>query len=349
MLAIGVYTISVLLLSVMLSIGGIILGIGFALSDKRLKEFGQNELMQTVINGAILGIIFIIFEPHGLVGSMLNSMMSGLSLNATCEGMLASNPAICFATAYLAGSSPVSINGIEYQSLLSLSMEMLVAVSGLYTAIALISSIKFSFIVSISLSTIFSPLLSQFGRIISMLTTAIIGIEAQAMLLKFISISALTVMLPIGMVLRIVYLTRRLGGALMAIAIGLFCVLPLTYVFDAMLVSNYSSYMNETATVSLTGVINGTSQNAGQGMPLYGNSSNDSNNTGILHSFSVFATGIESNLIEIIRKALNVVAMLIIEVFLLPLFSVMLTLISIREFARLLGSEIITQLHMGYI
>ncbi|MEM0149292.1 MAG: hypothetical protein QXW10_00125 [Candidatus Micrarchaeaceae archaeon] len=340
------YTIATLLLSVMLSIGGILLGMGFALGDKRLKEFGQNELLQTAINGAILGVIFLLFAPHGFVGSVLSGMMSGLSLNATCESMLAGNPAICFASAYLAGASPVVINGIAYQSLLALSTEMLLSVSAAYVAVALISSIKFSFIISISLSALFSPLLSQFSRIISMLTTAIIGIEAQAMLLKFIAATTLTVILPVGMLLRIVYFTRRLGGALMAIAIGLFCVLPLTYVMDATLVSNYSSSANMTAMVSLVSAINSTSQGASSAIPAY---SNDSNATGMLHGLSTFATNVSSSLLSMVRKMLNVIALLLIEVFLLPLFSVILTVISIREFARVLGSEFMTQMHLGYL
>jgi hypothetical protein len=343
------YTIAIVLLSIMISAGGIILGIGFAIGDKRLKEFGQNELLQTAINGAVLGIIFVLFTQNGLIGTLISSMMSGLQINAACEQMLASNPAICFAYEYLAGASTVTINGTAYQSLLSISMEMLLSVSSVYAAIALLSSIKFSFVIGISLASLFSPLLAQFSRLISMLTTAIIGIEAQAILLKFIAVSAISIMLPVGMVLRIVYFTRRLGGAIMAIAIGLFCVLPLTYVFNAVLVSNYSTYASSTAITSLVSLLNSTGQSAGIDTQMFSTSNSTNNTSGILQGISSMAKSLVSSLLGIFVKLSNIIAMLIVEVFLLPLLSIALTVISIRELSRALGSEFITSLRLGYL
>ncbi|MGC8651788.1 MAG: hypothetical protein ACP5UH_00855 [Candidatus Micrarchaeia archaeon] len=349
MLSAGVYTIAVVLLSIMLSASGIMLGVGFAMGDKKLKELGQNELFQTLINGAVLGIIFVLFAQNGLVGSIINGMMTGLQINATCEQILASNPAICFASAYLAGTSTVTINGVAYQSLLSISTEMLLSVSAVYAAVALLSSIKLSFVVSISLASLFSPLLAQFGRLISMLTTAIIGIEAQAILLKFVAVSAVSIMLPVGMVLRIVYFTRKLGGALMAIAIGLFCVLPLTYVFNAALVSNYSADASNTAITSLTSLLNSTSQSASAGLQAYGTANSTNDTKGIIQGLSSIAKSLLDSMINIFRRISNLIALLIVEVFILPMLSIALTIIGIREFAKILGSEFVTSLHLGYL
>ncbi|MGC8669717.1 MAG: hypothetical protein ACP5TL_01015 [Candidatus Micrarchaeia archaeon] len=340
------YTIATLLLSIMFSVGGIVLGIGYALDNKRLKDFGENELVQALINGAIIGFIFVLFAPHGLVNTIFIDMASGISLNATCESMLASNPAICFASAYLTSISPITIDSVKYQSLLSISTEMLVSVSAIYVAIAIISSIKLNFIVGISLATVFSPFLSQFNRIISILTTAIIGIETQAILLKFVAVSAIQIILPAGMILRITYFTRRLGGMLIAVAIGLFCVLPMTYLFNAVLISNYSSFANMTSTISLVSLLNSTSKNTASQLQVY----NESNSTkGIIGSITATLQNISTDFTDIIRRLSNWVAMLVVEVFLLPILSIMITLISIRELAKVMGSEMLTQFHLGYI
>ncbi|MGC8647640.1 MAG: hypothetical protein ACP5SA_02345 [Candidatus Micrarchaeia archaeon] len=347
----NIYSIAIALLSIMFSVGGILLGLGFALNDKKLRQFGQDELIQTIINSAILGIIFLIFLPNGFAMKIIEEMLSGANLNATCEQMLSSNPAICFASAYLVGSSPIRINGVAFQSLLAVSTEMLASVSTAYVAVAIISAIKLNFIVGISLSALFAPLLNQLSRLITMLTTAIIGIEAQAILLKFIALTAVQLILPVGMLLRIVYFTRRLGGALIAIAIGLFCVMPLTYAFNAELTYNYSTYSNETAITNLATLLNETGQNAGSGLQGYSgaNLANNSNSTGIVSGFISFAGKIYSMFMNAIKKVLNFVALLIVEVFLLPLFSAVLTVISIREIARILGSEVMTEIHWGYI
>ncbi|MGC8687164.1 MAG: hypothetical protein ACP5RM_00490 [Candidatus Micrarchaeia archaeon] len=343
----GMYAISIALLSLMISISGIILGLGIALGNKRLKEFGESELFEAFINGAILGVIIVMFQQGGLVNTLINEISSQFALSATCGQQMSSNIAICFASSYLAGISPVQINGVSYPSLLTLSSGMLLTISALYVAVSLVSSVKFSFIISISFATLFAPFITQFGRLISLLTTSIIGIEAQAMLLKFVSIAIVPIMLPAGIILRIVPITRKLGGAFIAIVIGLFCVFPLSYVFEAGLVSNYSQYANSTAMESLSSAANSAAKNV---TVVYTSFNSTQNQTGMLGVLSGFAYSISSELMGFIRYLSNFVALLIIEVFFIPVFSMLITVISIREFARLLGSDMnFGGRYLGYI
>ncbi|VVC03422.1 Uncharacterised protein [Candidatus Burarchaeum australiense] len=58
---------------------------------------------------------------------------------------------------------------------------------------------------------------------------------AQQMGLQIIHASAFTVLLPMGIVLRAFGITREAGSFMIATAIGLFIVLPLTYVMDKMI------------------------------------------------------------------------------------------------------------------
>ena len=45
------FSVAVSVLAIMISIGGISVGIGYATSNRRLKEFGRDELNQCLVNG----------------------------------------------------------------------------------------------------------------------------------------------------------------------------------------------------------------------------------------------------------------------------------------------------------
>lgn len=336
----GVYEIAITLIAIMLSIAGIALGIGYAIDDKKLKEFGKSEIYQSVINGVIVSTLIIAFSTGGFFTLVINNLAGGASIGATCEQAMSSNYAICFAYNYLVGVQPVTINNVNYPTLIETSVGLLTPISILYTGLSILSSVKLGIgILSIGFSSALNPLLTALDYVIEILTAAIIGIEVQGILLKFISVVAIPVLLPTGIVLRTFYFTRRLGSSIMAIAIGLFAVFPLTYVLNASLASNYLSNSNNgivntfinTETNSNSNIINRVAQvNATAG----------SNNAGLISYF----TGAINNLVQMfegfINQLANVVALIIIEVFFLPVFSIILTAISIREIARILGSEI---------
>ncbi len=69
-------------------------------------------------------------------------------------------------------------------------------------------------------------------------------------MLVFVAAGTLSVILPAGLVLRTFYPTRKLGGFLIAVAIGLYVVLPLSYVFNAMLANSYSVELSSGSTNS---------------------------------------------------------------------------------------------------
>ena len=94
----------------------------------------------------------------------------------------------------------------------------------------LISKLGFSFIISITPFAgldAYTPLFSFFTE---GLTLALITIEAQRAFLAFIAAAMFSTFLPIGLILRSFYFTRKIGGAIIAIAIGLYVIFPLLYV-----------------------------------------------------------------------------------------------------------------------
>ena len=67
----GVYgfSVAVYVIGIMLSIAGISLGIGYAANKRSLKEFGKEEIYQSVINGVLVGSMLILFSQNGIVNS----------------------------------------------------------------------------------------------------------------------------------------------------------------------------------------------------------------------------------------------------------------------------------------
>ncbi|MEM0106793.1 MAG: hypothetical protein QXS03_01015, partial [Candidatus Micrarchaeaceae archaeon] len=119
------YSIAVLLVSIMIAISGIILGIGIALDDRKLKDFGKEELYQALISGFIVGTIFTLVAPGGAIFSLINTFASTSSSH--CITLISSNYVICFAYSFLTSPLPITINNISYPSLMSISISMILA------------------------------------------------------------------------------------------------------------------------------------------------------------------------------------------------------------------------------
>jgi hypothetical protein len=326
------YDIAVGLVSIMIAVSGIILGLGIATDDKKLKDIGRSELVQAIVNGVIVGTLFFIFSDYGIIANISNFLVKSSS-SIVCSGT-ANNYAICFAQQFLVGLSPITVNNAQYPTLFMSVTGLLAPITMLYGTLAFISSLSFNaVVVSISLASLFKPILTQLNYMITALSMSLLSLEAQSILLRFIDLTALPVLLPIGMVLRSFYFTRRLGGTILAVTIAFFAVLPLTYLLNAQLVAEYASNSNQ----SINGlVLNSTS--------VKSNLINDIQNSGInALSVSSISSSIESLLASaygVLNKIFDYVALVIVEAFFLPIFSIMLTIVSARELARIFGSEV---------
>ena len=56
------FSIAVYVIGIMLSIAGISLGIGYAANKRSLKEFGKEEIYQSVINGVLVSYCYLIWS-----------------------------------------------------------------------------------------------------------------------------------------------------------------------------------------------------------------------------------------------------------------------------------------------
>ncbi len=327
------YSIAIGLVSIMIAASGIMLGLGIAADDRKLKELGKSELSQAVISGVIVGTLLLLFSQNGLVTGLTNSITTSV-VSSPCGGALSDNYAICFADRFLVGVAPVSINGKLYPTLMDSTAAILLPSIALYGALSFIASLKFSVvIVSVSLAGILQPALSVLNRIIGTMTLAVVSLDVQAMLLQFVALTSLSVLLPTGIILRTFYFTRRLGGAIIAITIALFAVLPMTYVMNAELIARYSSE----ASVGINGILaNVTAERAG----ISGAISATNVSGSLLGSVSSSVASLSVSVQAALTGMMNAVALIVVEAFFLPTFSIMLTIVSAKELARVLGSEL---------
>lgn len=330
------FSIAVYVIGIMIAISGISVGLGYAINEKKFKEFGKHELYQSILNGALVGGLLALFSSNGMVSIAINQLTVSNSTYMQCPSAMSGNSAMCLAYNYLIGSG-YSMAGTFHPSILATSTLLLTGLFALNAALGAIASVKISvFIVTISFSYIVNPLIMEINYIIRMLSTIAIGAVVQGSVLLFIDASAITLILPAGIILRSLYLTRRLGGFLMALSIGLYVVLPLAYVFDAAIASSYGSQIDLNSITNIGQNATNIESN------VYGEISATSSNS-LLYRVSSSAISAVQSLSGAFSGMANLIlqgiAYLIVYTFVLPAFSLIITGVAVREFAQLLGAE----------
>ncbi len=331
------FSIAVYTIGIMIAVSGIALGLGYAVNEKRFKEFGKNELYQSLLNGARVGAMIGLFSQTGLVSLAINQMTMSTATSMQCPAAMAGNAAMCLAYNYLIGTG-YSMNGTFHQSILSTVTLLLTGLFALNGALGAIASLQLSFfsLVTISFSYIVNPIIVQIEYVIKTLSTIAIGAVVQGAVLLFIDASAVSVILPAGIILRTLYPTRKLGGFLMALSIGLYVVFPLSYVFDAVIANSYTSQIN------LDNITQLSTNATGIEGSLYGELSSPTSNSLISSISSSVVNPLKSfvnSFSGVIDWILQEISYLIVYTFVLPAFSLIITGIAVREFAEILGSE----------
>lgn len=338
-LAFGSYgfEVAVYVIGIMIAVAGISLGLGYTLNNKSIKEFGKEELLQCVINGIIVGSLIALFSSNGVVTGLINSLTLSNGVSISCNAYLDSNAAICFAYDYLAGSG-YTLAGTYHQSILGSATGMMLALLSLNAVLGILGSVSINLsIITLSLTSVVNPLISQVQYFIKALNFVIVGALVQSSVLAFISVSTLTVILPVGIILRSFYPSRKLGGFLMAMAIGLYVVLPLSYVFDATIANSYMVDVNSTSIIQVTSGANGV-QAGLLNFPQY-NSKQPGIVTAFVASITNAAESVVTGFSNIVNWIFDALSYFIVYTFILPSFSLIITGVSIRELSELLGSE----------
>jgi hypothetical protein len=326
------FNVAIVVLAIMFTIGGIALGIGYAVNSRKFKDFGREELNQCIINGVLISSLVTIFLPSGMLTSLINSITSNSS--AQCPSYLLNNAAICFSYGYLAGNG-YTLSGISHPSILYQSTSLMAGLFSLNALFGVVGSVQISAfdVVGISLSQAIAPITYQLQNFIKILGTVAAGVLVQSAVLSVIAVTAVNILLPLGIVLRTFYPTRKLGGFLVGTVIGLYVVLPLTYVLNASVINSYTASFSNSTIANMSGYASGLAAHIGKG------SLSSASGNSVLNSISSAITSISGAFSSFVAYVVDYLSYLIIAAFVLPAFSIALTYLSIREISGILGSE----------
>ncbi len=195
-------SIAVIIVAASIAFAGILIGVGRAFGYRRVENFGVEELAQSVINAAIIGALASII-----------ALVSGISSASVGE--------LCGS-----GDAPVQLacvlDGVK-TGLFSLLAQTARAaeIVGYYQTLKLDFAV-FSIQPFANLSSV-AGILS--GQLFTMQLLLML-IELNIQMLNFVAQNSLLLLLPVGLVLRTLFVTRKAGGFLIALALGLYLFYP---------------------------------------------------------------------------------------------------------------------------
>ncbi len=155
--------------------------------------------------------------------------------------------------------------------------------------------------------------------------------EVQRVLFMFISATMMYYFLPVGVVLRGFALTRPVGAFMMAVAVGAYFVLPLTYVFNAAAVEKTHALID----ARLEALADFNKQ--------YSVSSLDLLNPAALSAFvaTLVTQGVWNLALAAVSPLAKLVADLTVQTTFFPLFNLGVVFLFTRSLYRILASEVV--------
>ncbi len=192
---------TVVTLSIILS--GILLGVGKTIGSKKIEFFGAEELLQSVINAALVGAYAGIVE----IATSLSNEIAEVS--QCMDGDALENLACTF--------HQVSIEMFKVIGGLFILTNMV----GYYQTLTL-EFASFSIQPLVNLSSV----AGIFGLQLIIMQQLLTISEFNYQLINFFGPQLLSLFLPLGLVFRSFFPTRRLGGFLIALAVGIYLFFP---------------------------------------------------------------------------------------------------------------------------
>ncbi len=303
-----------------ITVGGLAYMLSQFISSPKMAAWSKSELYQAAATAAMVMLFF---------GSF--TVLAEAASHAASYAM---------SDTALAGKSSIDLAFDYSNSMRNLIIKEFVGLTGFNLVLSLIGSLSISIRpmgmgISFQLTPIFKPLMDGTGILINLVMTAIGEWWAHNLLLCFIQQRMLTMFLPLGILARCFTPTRAAGGALIAIALGLYFVYPL------MLNLNYVVMLDSgglgpdmlAALESLVAalVAGGTFTTVGAVLAL------SMSWLSTLTATLLVAGVLVPVLVTLMKFVVHTV---LIGSMLLPIFNIFVTLTIIKELAKFLGSDV---------
>ncbi|MFH0885196.1 MAG: hypothetical protein V1861_05805 [Candidatus Micrarchaeota archaeon] len=349
--------VAVIVVTASIVLAGLLVGLGRAFGFKRIELFGLEELIQSIINAAIIGSFAAIVELVGVISSSV--------VSERCS------------TGNVIAQLSCTLGNLN-DSLFSLMQGLirLLNLIGFYQGISLDFG---SFAISpfANLASVSDAISQQL--LLTNLVMMLVELNTQIAL--FIGQNALALLFPVGLVLRTFFATRKVGGFMIALAIGLYVFYP-TFILifpdpqpdllnTSIAVENFTN--NSFYATAPVIDLNGNYAIAGKLDLLSGRCDpNDfnlstwvtlENGTNVTHSTNVsntttmcddyllaqnWTSNVTSNykidmtgdLTLIMQRGSDSLARSLLYSVVAPIFSLIVTIVFVKELANILGSEI---------
>jgi len=292
-------------LSIVLS--GLLIGIGRAIGSHKVEFFGREELIQAIINA-------------GLVGAYATIVLTATEISKELAG-----DQIC-----RTGDALENLQCV-YENLSAQTYDLLLGTIHLHGMVAYYQSLVLDF----STFTI-QPLagLSSISIILEVQALALQQLlllgEVHIQILAFFGPQLLTFFFPLGLIFRAFFSTRKLGGFLIALSIGLYLLYPsMVMVFpepDLNQTQMHLAAMNNNTNYSILPILDLNDNYA-----IAGKLDNMTN-----MSAEVDFTGEVTQSVQYLTSA---TASLLIFILFAPIFSFIITLVFIKEVTDIFGGE----------
>jgi len=335
--------IAVVVVTASIVLAGIMIGLGRAFSYKAIEHFGIEELVQSVVNAAIIGSLAAI---TALVQTISSSILS-----TTCS------------TGTVITQLSCTLDNLNL-ALFDLFQQLarLLDLVGYYQSLSLNFG-SFSISPFTNLSAVSAALSMQ----LLSLNVLMVLVELNREIAIFIGQNALGLIFPLGLVLRTFFATRKVGGFLLALSIGLYIFYP-TFVLifpdpvgDVQnTTAAVESFTNNTYYAAMPVIdLNGNNAIAAKldlmsgrcnvSMANLTNMTNMSNLTPCQQMVSQFqnlsqssnmSVDFSGDLTLVSEAGRNALSKTLLYAVVAPILSIIITIVFVRELASLLGSEV---------
>jgi hypothetical protein len=296
-------TLAGIVVSLSIIISGLMIGFGKTIGSKRLEHFGEEELVQSAINAALVG-------AYAAIISIASEVSKGIAEGQTCVAGDAIENLRCVFSTTSADTFTLLTQAINLHQVVSY-----------YQSITL-EFATFTIQPMSHLSSIQSILGGQILTLQALLTLS----QLQVQLLAFFAPQLLTFFLPVGLIFRAFFSTRKLGGFLIALSIGIYLFYP------AFILIFPAPQLNATI-ANLTNMTNNSLYTTVPILDL-----ND--NYAIAGRFDNMTTGDFTGDLTLATQQISAsIASLSMFVMLAPLFSILVTVIFIKEVTDIFGGE----------
>jgi len=213
----GIFENSALLATVAILIAAISLGLGIAFKNKRITDFGKEEIVQVIITLAMIGVMLSLVQGIDATVNVFFDDMINVSCNVTNNMSRSVETAMC-----LCGQNINYVNTLSFN--IMRSQYILGYLSNIGINLDIISAQPFSAL---------NSFVEQLNDYNSLKSAALSLLWFEQLSLGLILSLAVTVFFPLGLFLRLFFPTRRLGAILIAIGVSFYTVFPLVLLITA--------------------------------------------------------------------------------------------------------------------